>query len=173
LILDKLYKVGIVVLAAGSLAGVIGYFMKESPREMPPVLKELSTEVAEEFAKELPRDRDVNELLLLVLQRGNRDEENEFKETLKRKVKDSGKYKVKNWDDVKKDFEQKELVVELVVYDAEMREGVTEKLKWAVMPASAGPEAASGVVRLKKDTPVLAGESDKADVEARLAGVVV
>ena len=61
-------------------------------------------------------------------------------------------------------FEQKELVIELVVYDAEMREGVTEKLKWAVMPASAGPETASGVVKLKKDTPVLAGESDKADV---------
>src|SRR6185503_13971751 len=66
--------------------------------------------------------------------------------------------------DVKKDFEQKELVIELVVYDAEMREGVTEKLKWPVVAPSAGPEAASGMVKIKKDTPVLAGESDTADV---------
>ncbi len=66
--------------------------------------------------------------------------------------------------DVKKEFKEKELVIELVVYDAELREGVTEKLKFAVASPGAGPEAGSGMVKLKKDTPVLASAAEGAEV---------
>jgi len=66
--------------------------------------------------------------------------------------------------DVKKDFKEKELVIEMVVYDAEMREGVTEKLHFAVANPGAGPEAGSGMVKLKKDTPVLASSVEGAEV---------
>jgi hypothetical protein len=65
---------------------------------------------------------------------------------------------------VKKDFAEKELVIELVVYDAELREGVTEKLKFPVAAPSAGPEAASGIVKLKKETPVLAAALEGSEV---------
>ncbi len=66
--------------------------------------------------------------------------------------------------EVKKDFREKELVIELVVYDAELREGVTEKLKFAVAAPAAGPEASSGMVKLKKDSPVLAASLDGSEI---------
>jgi carboxyl-terminal processing protease len=66
--------------------------------------------------------------------------------------------------DVKKDFKEKELVIEMIVYDAEMREGVTEKLHFDVASPAAGPEAASGLVKLKKDTPVMASSKDGAEI---------
>jgi carboxyl-terminal processing protease len=67
--------------------------------------------------------------------------------------------------DVKKDFAQKEAVVEMQVYDLELREGVSEKLKFAVSPPGAGPVAGKGMVKVsKKDTEVRAGAGDDAPV---------
>lgn len=51
--------------------------------------------------------------------------------------------------DVKREFRQDELVLELTVYDSALREGVTEKLKFPLREAGAGPQAASGMVKVK------------------------
>ena len=104
MVLTNVYRIAIVVLAMGTLSGAVAWFLKESPREMPPVLKELSDDVAGRFATAIPRTRDVNDLLILILQRGNRDEEAQFRKVLKQKVRDAGKYKIEDWEDLKKKF---------------------------------------------------------------------
>jgi hypothetical protein len=102
--IERGIKASIVVIALGVILAIVHHFTADTRREMPPVLKALSEDVSQEFADAIPRNRDVNELLVLVLQRGNRDEESRFKEMLKDKIKDQGKYKVSDWADVKKAF---------------------------------------------------------------------
>jgi carboxyl-terminal processing protease len=67
--------------------------------------------------------------------------------------------------DVKKDYRDDEVVLELSVYDAELREGVNEKLHFAVAPASAGPQGQHGVVKIAKgDVEVREGASPDSPV---------
>jgi carboxyl-terminal processing protease len=67
--------------------------------------------------------------------------------------------------DLKKDFAQKEAIVEMTVFDLELREGVSEKLKFAVHAPGAGPVASKGAVKVsKKDTEVRAGAGDNAPI---------
>jgi hypothetical protein len=103
-LVDRIVKAAIVVIAAGVILAIVLWLKGESRRKMPPVLRDLSETVTDEFAEKLPRDRSVNDLLILVLQSGNRDEEVEFKQLLKEKVKGTSKYKISDWDDVKKTF---------------------------------------------------------------------
>src|SRR5271170_3037104 len=100
--MDKLVRIAIVVIAIGIIAGAVAFFTREKKREMTPVLRQLSEDVANQFAETLPRNRDVNDLLLLVLQRGNRDEELEFRDLLKDRIRQAGKYKIQDWQDLKK-----------------------------------------------------------------------
>ena len=67
--------------------------------------------------------------------------------------------------DVKKEYREQEVVLELSVYDTDLREGVNEKVKFPVAAPSAGPQAQKGVVKIaKKDTEVREGASDTSPV---------
>ncbi|MCP4444424.1 MAG: PDZ domain-containing protein [Myxococcales bacterium] len=55
---------------------------------------------------------------------------------------------------------RKEIAVELQVYDGGLGESVSEKLSYALSPASAGPAAAKGSVRISEDAAVFEGASD-------------
>ncbi|HKA87543.1 MAG TPA: MXAN_5808 family serine peptidase [Haliangiales bacterium] len=67
--------------------------------------------------------------------------------------------------DVKKDFRADEVVLELSVYDTELREGVNEKLHFAVAQPSAGPQPQKGVVKIaKRDVEVREGASEQSPV---------
>ncbi len=104
--MDKIFKIvgGIVVL--GLVVGAIVYFTRDGKRPLPPVLEQLSTEVAGEFAEKLPRSRKVNNLLLILPRSGNqRDEELDFRNILKNKIKDARKYEISDWEDVKKNLD--------------------------------------------------------------------
>ncbi len=73
--------------------------------------------------------------------------------------------------DVKKDFapEDKTLVLELSIYDAGLREGLTDKLKFPLRGAAAGPRAESSAVKVsKKDAEVRSG----AELDAPIIGTV-
>lgn len=99
--LDKLAKIGVIVVAAGLVVGVVSYFvMREAPRTMPAVLEEVAKKASRDFAEAVPVERDVNDVLFLVVQRGGRDEERQFRDILKRDVQSTGKYRVKTWEDV-------------------------------------------------------------------------
>ncbi|HZU99306.1 MAG TPA: hypothetical protein VFF73_21545 [Planctomycetota bacterium] len=105
--MDKIFKIvgGIVVL--GAVVALVLWLTGPSKRELPPVLKELSTDVAVQFAEKLPRNRDVNNLLLLLPRKGNpRDEELEFRRILKEEIDKQRKYEVRDWDNVKKNLDQ-------------------------------------------------------------------
>ncbi len=101
--MDKIFKIvgGFVVL--GLVVALIIWLTGGGKRDLPPVLKELSSDVAKEFAEKLPRTRDVNDLLLILPRRGNqRDEEVRFREILKDQIVKQKKYNVSDWEDVKK-----------------------------------------------------------------------
>jgi hypothetical protein len=100
---DKIFKIvgGIVVL--GLVVALIIWLTRDGKRELPPVLGSLSDEVATEFAEKLPRNRQVNDLLLILPRTGNiRDEELGFRDLLKKEIMKAKKYNVRDWDDVKK-----------------------------------------------------------------------
>jgi hypothetical protein len=100
---DKIFKIvgGIVVL--GAVVALVLWLTGPSKRELPPVLRELSNDVAMDFAEKLPRNREVNDLLMILPSRGNeRDEEVRFRDILKEKVIKQNKYRVRDWEDVKK-----------------------------------------------------------------------
>jgi carboxyl-terminal processing protease len=61
-------------------------------------------------------------------------------------------------------FTDKEAVVELSVYDTDLREGVTEKLRFPLYEGAAAPVAAHGEVKAKKDLEVHEGAADDAPV---------
>ncbi len=101
--MDKIFKIvgGFVVL--GLVVALIIWLTRDGKRELPPVLNSLSTEVAVEFAEKLPRNRQVNDLLLILPRTGNiRDEELGFRDLLKSEIMKAKKYNVRDWDDVKK-----------------------------------------------------------------------
>lgn len=101
--MDKIFKIvgGIVVL--GLVVALIIWLTRDGKRQLPPVLKSLSDEVAREFAEKLPRTREVNNLLLILPRRGNqRDEEIRFREIVKEEIIKQHKYDVSDWEDVKK-----------------------------------------------------------------------
>lgn len=105
--MDKIFKIvgGIVVL--GLVVALVVWLTRDGKRELTPVLKELSEEVAKDFAEKLPRNRDVNDLLLLLPRRGNqRDEELAFRSILKDEIIKARKYNIHDWDDVKKNLDQ-------------------------------------------------------------------
>ncbi len=85
--------------------------------------------------------------------------------------------------DVKKDFQNildqygdddKTLKMDLTVYDATLREGLNDTLKFAVHGAEAGPDAANGKVKATRTTDVREGADDDAPVIGSLkkGGVV-
>jgi carboxyl-terminal processing protease len=67
--------------------------------------------------------------------------------------------------DVRKEFADKQVHIELTVYDNDLHESLVEMLKFPVRAAAAGPEAASGSTKVKtKDAQVFAGEADDAQI---------
>jgi carboxyl-terminal processing protease len=67
--------------------------------------------------------------------------------------------------DLRKEYDAKDLFIELTVYDADLHESLVEKLKFPVRAAAAGPEAASGAVKVKaKEVNVMAGAADDAEL---------
>jgi carboxyl-terminal processing protease len=66
--------------------------------------------------------------------------------------------------DLKKEFADKEVVLELSVYDQDLPEGVNEKLHFPVHPAVAGPTEAHGTVRLNRNVDVHEGASEESAV---------
>ncbi len=101
--MDKIVKIVGGVLVLGLVVGLVAWLTHDGKRQLPPVLKELSDEVALEFAEKLPRNRQVNDLLVIVPRSGNqRDEEIRFREILKDRIIEARKYNVQDWTDVKK-----------------------------------------------------------------------
>lgn len=108
--MDKIFKIvgGVVVL--GLVVGLVVWLTRDTKRELPPILRDLSDEVAREFAEELPRNRQVNDLLVIVPRSGNqRDEELRFREILKSRIIEAHKYNVQDWEDVKKKVDSSSL----------------------------------------------------------------
>lgn len=69
--------------------------------------------------------------------------------------------------DITEQLREEEVVIEMTVYDNELRESVVEKLRYSVAGASAGPAAASGYARVTSgDTPVYEGASASSGVIA-------
>jgi carboxyl-terminal processing protease len=67
--------------------------------------------------------------------------------------------------DVRKEYPAKDAFIELTVYDNELHESLVEKLKFPVRAPAAGPETASGVVKVKsKEVNVFAGAADDAEL---------
>ncbi|MBI4509314.1 MAG: PDZ domain-containing protein [Deltaproteobacteria bacterium] len=60
--------------------------------------------------------------------------------------------------DMKKEFAQKELVLELMVFDSTLHESLTEKLKFPVRSASAGPQAITGFAKVTRKEGVVIRE---------------
>lgn len=61
------------------------------------------------------------------------------------------------------------IVVELQVYDATLGESVTEKLRYPLRPAAAGPKRARGSVRVTKSASVFEGAADTSAFIAKAA----
>lgn len=62
---------------------------------------------------------------------------------------------------------EKELVMEMTVYDSVLRESVVDKIAYPILPPSPGPKAASGRVQVQADrTPIYRGASDDAGTVA-------
>jgi hypothetical protein len=100
---DKIFKIvgGFVVL--GLVVALIVWLTHDSKRKLSPILEELSEEVSTEFAEKLPRNRQVNDLLMILPRSGNiRDEELRFRDILKNDIVKARKYNVSDWEDVKK-----------------------------------------------------------------------
>lgn len=69
---------------------------------------------------------------------------------------------------------EKETVIELSVYDGVLGESVSEKLKYPVRAASAGPAKAGGAARLTRDAPIYEGASaESAKVASARRGTVL
>src|SRR5258706_3918745 len=75
--------------------------MKEPVRKMPPAFEEVAGKASKDFAASIPVMRKLNDLLFLIVQRGTRDEEQQFRETLKRDVQSTVPYRVKTWQETK------------------------------------------------------------------------
>jgi carboxyl-terminal processing protease len=67
-------------------------------------------------------------------------------------------------------FNRDDLVLELVVYDAVLRETVAEKLKYAIHPDAAGPDRQSGLVRVVKADATLHEGADAGSSRIGTAG---
>lgn len=101
MIFDKLWKIVVSVSVALTLIGVVTYFVtRETRRTMTRLMEDIAREVTQEFARELPRTRDVNTALFLVAGRGPRDEEEQFRDMLTRAVEATSKYRLVTWEDV-------------------------------------------------------------------------
>ncbi len=101
MIFDKLWKIVVSVAVALTLIGVVTYFVtRETKRTMTPLMHDIAQGVTQEFARDLPRTRDVNTALFLVAGRGPRDEEEQFRDMLTRAVEATSKYRLTTWDRV-------------------------------------------------------------------------
>lgn len=99
--LDKMWKIFVMVVAAGLVIGVIGYFVTREPkRKMGEALALVADSTIDQFAASIPVESDMNHVLFLVVQRRDRDEEVQFRNQLSERVKDKAQYHVKTWDDV-------------------------------------------------------------------------
>src|SRR5688572_25155334 len=67
---------------------------------MTPLMEDLAKAATAEFARELPRDRNVNTALFLVSGRGPRDEEDQFREMLEDAVQRTAKYRLETWENI-------------------------------------------------------------------------
>lgn len=101
---DKAWKIAILVLGIVGVGLLIWKVWGSDERHMTPLMKQISGEIAQEFGQQLPRERDIDTVLVLVVGRGHRDEEREFSNDLIDVVERSGKYRVKTWSDVEKVF---------------------------------------------------------------------
>ena len=95
---DKAWKVitGAAALVL-LLAGVWYLATREPRRQMHPLLHELAQESVRAFAQAVPKDRDLDQLLLLVAGRGHRDEEKQFVDMLEDELQRAPKYRLKTW----------------------------------------------------------------------------
>lgn len=100
---DKAWKVvtGLAALAL-LIAGVYWFATREKPRTMHPLLKEVAEESVVQFAEQVPRVRDLDNLLLIVAGRGNRDEEQQFVRMLEDQLHKAPKYHLETWRDVER-----------------------------------------------------------------------
>jgi hypothetical protein len=101
-VFEKVWKIvaGIVVLSLIT-TGVV-YFLSEEKREMSELMQSLALEVQHDFQAELPRVREINRMLVLVVERAPRDEEAQFREQLVDQVIASDKYNLITWAKVEK-----------------------------------------------------------------------
>lgn len=107
MIFDKLWKIVVSVAVALTLIGVVTYFVTREPkRQMTPLMEDLARDATQEFARELPRARDVNKALFLVSGRGPRDEEDQFRDMLTRAVEGTSKYKLETWDHITEQLDE-------------------------------------------------------------------
>ncbi|MCO5165054.1 MAG: hypothetical protein M9894_01635 [Planctomycetes bacterium] len=101
MIFDKLWKIVVSVAVVAALIGLVAYFAtREKRRTMTPLMHGIARQATQEFARELPRSRDVNTALFLVAGRGPRDEEQQFQEMLTHAVEATAKYRLTTWDEV-------------------------------------------------------------------------
>lgn len=107
MIFDKLWKIVVSVSVALTLIGVVTYFVtRETKRTMTPLMYDIARDVTQEFARELPRTRDVNTALFLVAGRGPRDEEEQFRDMLTRAVEATSKYRLTTWQDITEQLDE-------------------------------------------------------------------
>lgn len=99
MIFDKLWKIVVSVAVAVTLIGVVTYFVtRETKRQLTPLMEKLAQNVCADFARELPRSREINTALFLVAGRGPRDEEEQFRDMLEDTVQATSKYRLESWE---------------------------------------------------------------------------
>ncbi len=103
---DKLWKILAGAAGIGLVVGLVLYFTGETRREMTPLMSQMASAVTVRFAHELPRHPEVNTVLVLVVGRGNRDEEQQFHEMLLERVRDADKYRLITWAEVQERLEK-------------------------------------------------------------------
>ena len=103
-ILSKILKPLLIiccVLAVG--LGGYWYFSQETPRELSPVMEELSIRAAKEFANKVPRIQNVENILVIPLV-GGRHEDQHLKTIVTDAIARKRKYTIYTWDGLKEDL---------------------------------------------------------------------
>ncbi len=103
---DKLWKILAGAAAIGLIVGLVLYFSGETRREMTPLMRQMAAKVATQFAKELPRHPEINTTLVLIVGRGNREEEMQFHEMLQDAISGSDKYRTTTWAQVQEQLDK-------------------------------------------------------------------
>ncbi len=100
--------VGLVVISI--VVGIVAWKLSDYDRKMTPLMQQLATKVTDDFTTKLPRQRDINRMLLLVVERGSsRPEEEQFRDQLIDKIENSDKYSLVTWAKAEKVLKGSEL----------------------------------------------------------------